>query len=184
VSREANEVSNLGRGYTHIYTGDGKGKTTASFGLALRAVGNGLKVLVIQFIKGPEMTGERSAARHLAPGLEVRPMGRDGLLHPGDLLDEDRTLATMALEEAVREMAGLGWDMLILDEINTACALGLLLVEDLLQLMDQKPDGMELVMTGRGAPEEVIQKADLVTEMREIKHYYAKGVKAREGVEK
>jgi len=177
-------MTSIGPGYIHVYTGDGKGKTTASFGLALRAVGSGLKVLVIQFIKGPKMTGERRAARHLAPGMEVRPMGRDGLLHPGDIMDEDRTLATQALEEAIGEMAGHGWDMLILDEINTACALGLLPVERILQLMDQKPDGIELVLTGRGAPEEVVERADLVTEMREIKHYFRQGVPAREGVEK
>jgi cob(I)alamin adenosyltransferase len=177
-------MSDLGPGYIHVYTGDGKGKTTASFGLALRAVGNGLKVLVIQFMKGPEMTGERRAAQSLAPGLEVRPMGRDGLLHPGDIMEKDRSLATEALEEAVREMTGNRWDMLILDEINNACALGLIPLEGVLQLMDSKPDGVELVFTGRGAPEEVVEKADLVTEMREIKHYYAKGVKARQGIEK
>jgi cob(I)alamin adenosyltransferase len=176
--------TSVGRGYVQVYTGDGKGKTTASFGLALRAVGNGLKVLVIQFMKGPEMTGERRAAKQLAPGMEVRPMGRDGLLHPGDIMESDRTLATEALESAVSEMAEGRWDMLILDELNTACALGLVPVERMLQLMDLKPDGMELVFTGRGAPEEVIEKADLVTEMREIKHYYQQGVPAREGIEK
>jgi cob(I)alamin adenosyltransferase len=134
-------MSDLGPGYIHVYTGDGKGKTTASFGLALRAVGNGLKVLVIQFMKGPEMTGER-------------------------------------------RMTGNRWDMLILDEINNACALGLIPVEGVLQLMDSKPDGLELVLTGRGAAQEVVEKADLVTEMKEVKHYYAKGVKARQGIEK
>lgn len=177
-------MSDLGPGYIHVYTGDGKGKTTASFGLALRAVGNGLKVLVIQFMKGSEMTGERRAAQRLAPGMEVRPMGRDGLLHPDDIMEKDRTLATGAIEEASGEMASGRWDMLILDELNTACALGLVPVERVLQLMDLKPDGLELVLTGRGAPKEVIEKADLVTEMREIKHYYTKGVKARNGIEK
>ena len=176
-------MSKLGPGYTHVYTGDGKGKTTASFGLALRAVGNELTVLVIQFMKGPEMTGECRAARHL-PGMEVRPMGRDGLLHPGDIMERDRTLATEALESVVSEMTEGRWDMLILDELNTACALGLVPVERVLQLMDLKPDGMELVLTGRGAPEKVVEKADLVTEMKEIKHYYQQGVQAREGIEK
>jgi cob(I)alamin adenosyltransferase len=175
--------TSVGRGYVQVYTGNGKGKTTASFGLALRAVGNELKVLVIQFMKGPEMTGERRAARHL-PGMEVRPMGRDGLLHPGDIMERDRTLATEALESAVSEMTEGRWDMLILDELNTACTLGLVPVERVLQLMDLKPDGLELILTGRGAPEEVVEKADLVTEMREIKHYYQQGVPAREGIEK
>jgi len=176
-------MSSIGRGYTHVYTGDGKGKTTASFGLALRAVGNELTVLVIQFMKGPEMTGERRATRHL-PGMEVRPMGRDGLLHPGDIMERDRTLATEALESVVSEMTEGRWDMLILDELNTACALGLVPVERVLQLMDLKPDGMELVLTGRGAAKAVMEKADLVTEMREVKHYYHQGVQAREGIEK
>ena len=177
-------MSDLGPGYTHVYTGDGKGKTTASFGLALRAVGNGLKVLVIQFMKGPEMTGERRAAQYLGPGMEVRPMGRDGLLHPGDIMEKDRTLAAEALEEAISEMTGDQWDLLVLDELNTACALGLVPVESVLQLMDLKPYGLELVLTGRGAGEAVIEKADLVTEMKEIKHYYREGVPAREGIEK
>jgi len=177
-------MTDIGRGYIHVYTGDGKGKTTASFGLAFRAVGNELKVLVIQFMKGPEMTGERRAAQRLAPGMEVRPMGRDGLLHPADIMEKDRALATHALDEALSEMTGGQWDMLILDEINTACALGLVTVQRVLQLMDLKPDGLELVLTGRGAAEEIVEKADLVTEMKEIKHYYAKGVKARQGIEK
>ena len=130
------------------------------------------------------MTGERRAARQLAPGMEVRPMGRDGLLHPGDIRDEDRILAEKAFEEAVNEMTSRRWDMLILDEINTACALGLVTVDSVVHLMSLKPDGLELVFTGRGAPGEVVEKADLVTEMKEIKHYYQQGVVAREGIEK
>jgi len=177
-------MSSIGRGYIHVYTGDGKGKTTASFGLALRAVGNGLKVLVLQFLKGPEMTGERTAALNLAPDLEVRPMGRDGLLHPADIMETDRTLAAEALAAAASEMGTGHWDLMILDEINTACALGLVPVANVLNLMDQKPHGLELVFTGRGAPKEMIEKADLVTQMKEIKHYYQQGVPAREGVEK
>jgi len=177
-------MSDLGPGYIHVYTGEGKGKTTASFGLALRAVGNGLKVLVLQFLKGPEMTGERGAAGLLGPGLQVRPLGRDGVLQPTDIVETDRTLAAAALDEAVSEMGAGRWDMLVLDEINTACALGLISVDRVIQLLDEKPDGVELVLTGRGAPVEVIEKADLVTEMKEIKHYFRKGVPARKGIEK
>ena len=174
----------LGRGYIHVYTGEGKGKTTASLGLALRAVGNGLKVLVIQFLKGTEMTGERLAVPKLAPNMEIRPMGRNGLLHPGLVMERDRVLAGEALEEAVREMKGGRWNLLILDELNTACALGLVPVERVLQMMENKPDGLELVITGRGAPESVIRQADLVTEMKEVKHYFKQGVPAREGIER
>jgi len=174
----------LGRGYIQVYTGDGKGKTTASLGLALRAVGNGLKVLVIQFLKGAEMTGERSAAMKLAPDLEIRPLGRNGLLHPGLIMERDRVQALQALEEAVAEMTSGRWNMLILDELNTACALGVIPLDRVHQLMDLKPDGLELVLTGRGAPKSVIEKADLVTEMKEIRHYFRQGVPAREGIER
>ena len=174
----------IGKGYTHVYTGDGKGKTTASFGLALRAVGSGLKVLIIQFLKGPEMTGERRAAELLSGSLEVRPLGRDGLLHPGDITQADKMLAGEALEKAISEMTGGQWNLLILDELNTAAALGLVPVDDVIRLMGMKPDGLELILTGRGAPEEVIENADLVTEMKEIKHYFREGVPAREGIEK
>ena len=177
-------MSDLGPGYVHVYTGDGKGKTTASLGLAVRAAGNGLRVLVLQFLKGHEMTGERVAARSLEPGLQIRPMGRDGLLRPGDVIGEDAELATAALAQTRDEISSGSWDLIVLDEINSACALGLVPVEAVLELMDTKPEGLELVMTGRGAPAEVIEKADLVTEMREVKHYFQQGVNARRGIEK
>jgi cob(I)alamin adenosyltransferase len=177
-------MSSIGRGYIHVYTGDGKGKTTAAFGLAFRAVGSGLKVLVIQFLKGTENTGERCAAEQLAGNLQVRSLGRGGLLQPGDIRDEDRVLVEKALEETANEMKSGSWDVMILDEINTACRLGLVSVEKVLQLMELKPYGMELVLTGRGAAEPVVERADLVTEMREVKHYFKQGVHARTGIEK
>ncbi|MDF1535745.1 MAG: cob(I)yrinic acid a,c-diamide adenosyltransferase [bacterium] len=177
-------MSDIGRGYTHVYTGDGKGKTTASLGLAVRAAGNGLGVLIIQFLKGSEMTGERKAVLHLKPVIEIRPRGRDGLLRPDDITGEDRTMAMEALVESCREITSRKWDVIVLDEINTACALELIPVPRVTELMDGKPDGLELVLTGRGAPAEIIEKADLVTEMREIKHYFRQGVSARKGIEK
>ena len=177
-------MSSIGRGYIQVYTGSGKGKTTASLGLAFRAVGQGLKVLILQFLKGPEMTGERRAAESFASHMEVRPFGRDGLLHPGDITERDRALTEEALEHAARELTAGRWDMVILDELITACALGLVSVAGVIRLMDIKPQGVELILTGRGAPGEVIEKADLVTEMKEIKHYFPQGVPAREGIEK
>ena len=177
-------MSSIGLGYTHVYTGDGKGKTTASLGLALRAVGNGLKVLVVQFLKGREMTGERQAAQYLAPGMEIRPVGRNGLIHPGTIMERDRIQAATALEEAIGEMTGGRWNLLILDELNSACSLGLVPEDRVLQMMDMKPDGLELVLTGRNAAQSVMEKADLVTEMKEIKHYFKKGVPARDGLER
>jgi cob(I)alamin adenosyltransferase len=177
-------MNTVGRGYTHVYTGDGKGKTTASLGLAFRAAGNGLRVLIIQFLKGPEMTGERRSAEKFPLNLQIRPCGRNGVLTRHDISDDDRDMALETLKEAVLEITSRAWELVILDEVITSCVLGLLTVQQLVEVMDAKPDGVELVLTGRGAPLEVIEKADLVTEMREIKHYFRQGVTAREGIEK
>ena len=106
------------------------------------------------------------------------------LLQPGDVTEMDKALAAEALEHAVSEVTAGRWDMVVLDELNTACALDLVPVAGAIRLIDMKPQGVELVLTGRGAPEEVIEKADLVTEMKEIKHYFRQGVPAREGIEK
>ncbi len=179
-----NPMSRIGSGYIHVYTGNGKGKTTAALGLALRAAGSGLNVLVIQFLKGPEWTGERKAAEKLASNLRIRPMGRSGVLSPSEISREDGALALEAMREAEREIAGRDWDVVILDEIITACALHLVRVRDVLRIMDAKPEGVELVLTGRGAHRKVIEKADLVTEMKEVKHYFIKGVRGRAGIEK
>ncbi len=177
-------MSGIGRGYIHVYTGSGKGKTTAALGLALRAVGNDLKVLVIQFLKGQEWTGERRAAESLVPTIQIRPRGRAGVLAPSDLSPEDKETASEALREAGREIISRDWDVVILDEINLACAFDLVEVSDVLEVLDARPEGVELVLTGREAPGEVLEKADLVTEMKEIKHYFRQGVAAREGIEK
>jgi cob(I)alamin adenosyltransferase len=178
-------MTDIGRGYIHVYTGNGKGKTTSSLGLALRAVGRGLKVLVIQFLKGEgEDTGERLAAARLAPEMEMRQRGPDFFLEPGNIPDEEMKRAAAALAEAKSELVSGKWDLVVLDEANTAAHFGLFPEEDLFALMDSKPDGVELVLTGRYASEKLIGKADLITEMREIKHYYNDGVPARRGIEK
>ncbi|UCG39768.1 MAG: cob(I)yrinic acid a,c-diamide adenosyltransferase [bacterium] len=175
----------IGRGYIHVYTGTGKGKTTASLGLALRAVGRGLRVLVVQFLKAEkEYTGERSAAESLGPALEIRARGTGGFVFPGEVPPEASEAARSALGEVRSEMEAGRWDIIVLDEINVASSLGMIPTGDLLALLDAKPDGVELVLTGRNAPREVLERADLVTEMREVKHYYGKGVAAREGIEK
>ncbi|NOY86902.1 MAG: cob(I)yrinic acid a,c-diamide adenosyltransferase [Deltaproteobacteria bacterium] len=178
-------TTTLGPGYTHIYTGGGKGKTTASLGLALRAVGNGLRVLVIQFLKGrKEMTGERKAALRLAPDLEIRPRGGEGFVGPGEPSEEDRFQAGVALAEAFDEADSGNWDVIVLDEINVAVHLGLIPLGEVLVLLDSRPDGLELILTGRMAPPGLMDRADLVTEMREVKHYFNAGVNARKGIEK
>ncbi len=180
-------MSNEGikKGYTHVYTGDGKGKTTAALGLALRAVGGGLRVLVIQFLKSEaEGSGELTAARKLAPDLEIRPRGAVGFVDPREIPEEAYSLAGAALAESTMEIQSGNWDLVVLDEINVAAAFGLVETSEVLDLLKAKPDGVELVLTGRFAPQEFISAADLVTEMKAVKHYFDAGVPAREGIEK
>jgi cob(I)alamin adenosyltransferase len=172
----------LEQGCVQVYTGNGKGKTTAALGLALRAVGRGLKVCIFQFIKGGGPYGEHSAAEKLAPLLTIIQTGRPGWVNTKDIT-EDRLLAQKALEQA-RELLNSGdYDIFVCDEINGAVGFGLIDVEQVLDLIRIKPAQVELVLTGRNADERVMAAADLVTEMREIKHYYKAGVPARTGIE-
>jgi cob(I)alamin adenosyltransferase len=170
------------RGCVQVYTGTGKGKTTAALGLALRAVGRGLKVCVFQFIKGGGPYGEHLVAAKLAPLLTITQSGRPGWVNPQDI-GEDRRLAQAAFEQAKVLLTSGEYDLLVLDEINGAVGFGLIDVEQVLELIRLRPVGVELVLTGRNAHERVIEAADLVTEMREIKHYYKAGVPARIGIE-
>ncbi len=169
-------------GMIQVYTGDGKGKTTAALGLALRALGHGFKIYVIQFMKGDPEYGELRAGRRI-DGLTIRQFGRTDFVDREHPAAEDVSLARQGLEHAGEIMAAGRHDLLILDEINVALDFGLIPVEAVLDLMQKKPGNMELVLTGRDAPEQVIRAADLVTEMRQIKHYYQKGRTARDGIE-
>lgn len=166
----------------HVYTGEGKGKTTAAFGLALRAVGSGKKVVVVQFLKGRKDVGEYKMGNKLQ-GMEVHQFGRPDFVDPLKPLPIDFELAQEGLRFAKKCMEEKPPDLLILDEVNVALKFGLLKVNDVLALMRNAPVKMELVLTGRHAPAEVIEKADLVTEMKEISHPFEEGVPAREGVE-
>jgi cob(I)alamin adenosyltransferase len=171
------------KGLVQVYTGNGKGKTTAALGIALRAVGHGLKVFVIQFMKGKVRYGESKSAQKLSPHLTIKPVGRDAFVsksHP-DPADIERAQDGFALAKKVIENGE--YDIVILDEINVALDYGLIALSDLLQLIDSKPTSVELILTGRNAKPEIIEKADLVTEMVERKHYYDKGIKARKGIE-
>jgi cob(I)alamin adenosyltransferase len=174
----------LEQGLIQVYTGNGKGKTTASLGLAFRAVGRELMVCMIQFMKGGGPYGEQMAAERLAPYLTIIQTGRPGWVNKENPHETDKALAREALELARKAVTGGEYDMVILDEINGAVSMGLVPVDGLLELMRDKPDNVELVLTGRNAHEKVIEAADLVTEMREIKHYYKAGVKSRDGIEK
>lgn len=172
----------LEKGLVQVYTGNGKGKTTASFGLALRAIGRGLKVYIIQFIKGGFDYGELYVADKL-PGLTLKAYGRGKFISEKkpDRIDVD--LAREALKKAEEVIKNGEVDVVILDEINVALNLKLVEIEKVLKLIKEKPEQMEIVLTGRNAPVEIVQAADLVTEMIEIKHPYNVGFKARKGIE-
>lgn len=172
----------LEQGCVQVYTGNGKGKTTASLGLALRAVGRGLNVCVFQFIKGGGRYGEHLAAEKLAPFLTIIQTGRPGWVNTKDI-SEDRNAAQEALVQARELLTSGRFDLFVCDEINGAVGFGLLDVEQVLELIQCKPEKTELVLTGRNAHQRIIEAADLVTEMQEIKHYYKAGVPARIGIE-
>ncbi len=172
----------LEQGCVQVYTGNGKGKTTAALGLALRAVGRGLKVCVFQFIKGSGRYGEHLAAEKLAPLLTIIQSGRQGWVNTKDIT-EDRQVAQEALAQAKELLTSGEFDLFICDEINGAVGFGLIDIEQVLELIRNKPEKIELVLTGRNADEKIIEAADLVTEMREIKHYYKAGIPARTGIE-
>lgn len=172
----------LEHGLTQVYTGNGKGKTSAAFGLALRAVGRGLKVCVIQFIKGGFDYGELHVVQHL-PNLEVKAFGRGKFVTQVPPSEEDVKLANQALELAEQVVNGGEYDVVVLDEINVALHLKLIELDKVVRLIENKPRHVELVLTGRHAPQRVLELADLVTEMKEIKHPYAKGTPPREGIE-
>lgn len=173
----------LGRGYVHVYTGNGKGKTTAALGLALRAAGHGLKSYIGQFMKG-QPYGEMEAAKKLHPYLTIEQYGRPGWVHVAlPPAEEDVQAAHAGLERATRALQSGEYDLVVLDEICTAHHFRLVSLDEVLGLVDARPQGVELVLTGRYAPPELLDKADLVTEMQEVKHPYQRGVLARAGIE-
>ena len=169
------------RGTIQLYTGDGKGKTTAALGAALRAVGHGSRVAMIQFMKG-RLYGELEAAKKL-DCFTIEQYGRDEFVDPKNPEPIDRELAERGWRRAEELVYGGNLDMLILDEISVAVSFGLIDVEKVLSFMRKKPAGLELILTGRYAPDEMIELADTVTEMKEIRHHYDRGVSARKGIE-
>jgi cob(I)alamin adenosyltransferase len=172
----------LEKGLVQVYTGNGKGKTTAAFGLALRAIGRGLRVCVIQFIKGGFDYGELYVIDKL-PGLKLKAYGRGQFVVEKKPDKVDVSLAEEALKMAEKIVNGREYDMVILDEVNVALSLGLIRTEKVLELIREKPAQIELVLTGRNAPSEIVQAADLVTEMVEVKHPFNTGFQARKGIE-
>jgi len=172
------------KGFVQVYTGNGKGKTTAALGLAVRAAGHGLKTYIGQFLKG-QPTGEIEAVKKFAPLIRIEQFGRKGFIRVTEGVDdEDVDRARAGLKRCSEAMLSGEFRIVVLDEVNTAVYFKILGEQDVLDLLAKKPADVEVVLTGRYAPPAVLERADLVTEMREIKHYSDRGVKAREGIEK
>ena len=172
------------KGYIQVYTGDGKGKTTAALGLALRAAGYKHKVYIGQFLKG-QMYGELLSAKKLSPYITIEQFGRKGFIHvTKDPDEEDIKRAKRGLKKCLEAMLSRKYRIITLDEINVAVDLNLITEEEVHEFLDKRPEDVEIILTGRYAPPSFLKRADLVTEMKEKKHYYKKGVKAREGIEK
>lgn len=180
----SSKKENFSKGLVQVYTGNGKGKTTASLGLALRAVGHGLKVLILQFMKGGIDYGELKSAQKLSPHLSIIPMGRKNFVDKKAPHLMDVQYAQKGWELARRSVQSNRYHIVILDEINVAVKYGLVSLEEVLDLIKNKPKKVELILTGRYANPEIVRCADLITEMKEKKHYYKKGVTDRVGIER
>lgn len=179
---EIRQRGRLEQGCIQVYTGNGKGKTTAALGLSLRALGRGMRVCFFQFIKGGGPYGEQLLAERLGPDFDIVQTGRPGWVNTIDIT-EDRCLAQEAFQLAMQKLVTGDYDLFVCDEILGAVGFGLIDLDQVIELMRLKPEQVELVLTGRNAPEQIVQTADLVTEMKEIKHYYQSGVPARVGIE-
>jgi cob(I)alamin adenosyltransferase len=167
-----------------VYTGNGKGKTTAALGQAFRAAGHGLKTYIGQFMKG-QAYGELKAARMMQPFITIEQYGLDTLIHVKNPPDpSDVAMAQNGLERCTRAMLSGNYDIVVFDEICVAHHFNLIAVEQMIDVVGRKPEGVEIIFTGRYAPREIIAAADLVTEMREVRHYYEAGLAARDGIER
>ena len=185
VDKELSSVPSdkpFGKGLVDLFTGDGKGKTTAALGIVLRAVAHDLKVYIVYFMKGGYPYGEQQVFSRM-PNVDFSVFGFERLTDPDNIKPEEIEQAEKALAKAREVIASRRYDVVILDEVNVASGWKLIDVEDVLELVRDKPDGMELILTGRYADQRLIDAADLVTEMRKIKHPYDQGVRARKGID-
>ena len=175
----------LQRGLVIVYTGKGKGKTTAALGIVLRAVGHGYKVGMIQFIKGEWYYGELTSSKRLEPEFEMIAAGRGfvGIIDDDHPIQDHQMAAKEAITLAKEKITSGTYDVMILDEVNYAAKLNLISQQDILDIITAKPEKTSLVLTGNYVPDSVIALADLVTEMKEIKHPYQKGIKAKKGID-
>jgi cob(I)alamin adenosyltransferase len=170
-------------GLVIVHTGNGKGKSTAALGLGLRAVGHGRRVLVLQFIKGTWESGEQESAKKLEPLLEIRRVGKGFVNLDGGPAQEDIEAAHEGLRQAAEALSSESYGLVVLDEILYALDYGLLSVEEVNNVVCSRRSGVDIVLTGRNAPAQIIEMADTVTEFREVKHPFGRGIKAREGIE-
>jgi cob(I)alamin adenosyltransferase len=175
-------VLNTAKGLVIVITGNGKGKTTAAFGQALRAIGQGYKVFVLQFMKGRKY-GEFIAAKKYLPNLTIRLSGLDSFVMRDNPAAIDIELAQKGLEAAKKAIKSGKYDMVILDEINVALDFKLIALTDVMELIKNKPANLDLILTGRYAPKEIIKLADTISEVKEVKHHYNRGIKDRAGIE-
>jgi cob(I)alamin adenosyltransferase len=176
------EKQTLNKGYIHIFTGDGKGKTTAALGLAIRAAGYGMKTYIGQFMKGQHY-GELTALRD-HPFITIEQYGDVECVHREEITEKHTDQAQQGLKRAREIMLSNQYDIIILDEINVAVWFDMISIHQVLELLNDRPDHVEIILTGRRAPEALIEIADLVSEIKEIKHYYHRGINARTGIER
>ena len=173
----------LDKGYTQVYTGNGKGKTSAALGIALRAAGNGYKTLIIQFMKKFPYS-EVEALRRFENKITIEQwIGDNFVIKREPPSDVEKREAREALSRVRFALENGEYDIIVMDEICVSIYFGLYAAEEILELIKNKPDGKELILTGRYCPDEIIEAADLVTEMREVKHYYEQGVLSRKGID-
>jgi len=176
-------MNKLEKGFIQIYTGNGKGKSTAAIGQAVRAAGFGLRTYIAQFMKEFPYN-ELISLKHLSEWITIEQFGGDEFVLKKELPGEDElTKARMGLQSAKEKMLSGDYDIIILDEAIVAIYFKLIVIEDLIEFIRIKPENVELILTGRYCPEELIKLADLVTEMKEVKHYYQKGITSRNGIE-
>jgi len=173
-------TSSSHKGLIQVFTGEGKGKTSAALGSVIRALGNGLRVFIVAFMKAGHASGEWEVLSGL-PNLSVARFGAGPLVNPANIRPQDREEAMKALAEARQAMLSGNYDLIVLDEVNVAVAWGLIKLDDVIRLIEDKPLELELILTGRGADKEIVKIADLVTEMLNIKHPYDEGIVARKG---
>ena len=178
----SSSLQSFGKGLVQIFTGDGKGKTTAALGTVIRALGHGRRVFVVVFMKGDYPYGEWDSLSKL-PNIGIARFGTEAFTDPANIKPEEKEQAKQALMAAREAILGGDYDLVVLDEVNIAVAWKLVELDEVTKLIRDKPENVELILTGRYADEELVKMANLVTEMRNIKHPYDEGTMAREGIE-